>query len=489
MRRWLGEEASNLVRALLRQDRAGDVDQPSARLHQRCGEIEQARCSACRFGDIVRPEAPFRIRPAPPDARARAGRIDQHDVEARARARQCRPSPAGAPARCGRRLASAARRSAAGAPCRGRRRRFGRVLHRGGHAPASCRRRLRRGRAPAARGAAPASSAAIWRALVLHLVPAFAVGGLGLHVGLAAGPSGAGSRTPTGDSAVAVGSELRQRLQHLVAVAFSVLTRRSTGARCARAAPSSAPRRRTRARTTASSHSGSRRAPSRCVLRHRPRTGPRSSAVAAPARARRRRPPRQWPPAPSPGPAGAPGQGARRSLCIRAAIDCAGAGRHTRGCRRRPGRPSRRSGWICPSRQGRRTQADTAAIRRREPRRPIGFVLPAACLRQRRSKSAARTRSTSPEGSGRRCRRWGRAPRMSLLVVWMRVHEIASARMPRRARRARYPTSADAGSGAPGHRTGPGFRADFENCSRPASCAPANPALRARSALENLFAR
>ena len=75
-----GQEALDLIRALLIEQRTDDVGQRPARLDQGRGQIEQPRL---QIGQRVEPrvgQPPARLRIAPPGAGARARRIDQHVV-------------------------------------------------------------------------------------------------------------------------------------------------------------------------------------------------------------------------------------------------------------------------------------------------------------------------------------------------------------------------------------------------------------------------
>ena len=81
------------------------------------------------------------------------------------------------------------------------------------------------------------------RALVLHLEPALAVrASPPRRAGARPAPSGAGMRTPTGDSGVGSAPKRASAFTTFSRVAFSVLTRRSTGARWLKPAPSAAAR-------------------------------------------------------------------------------------------------------------------------------------------------------------------------------------------------------------------------------------------------------
>ena len=85
------EKRGDLVAVLLRQHRAGDVDEPAARLAPGWRRASStARCSRLALGKVGGLQPPLGIGPAPPGARARAGRIDEHQVEAGPERRQRR---------------------------------------------------------------------------------------------------------------------------------------------------------------------------------------------------------------------------------------------------------------------------------------------------------------------------------------------------------------------------------------------------------------
>ena len=115
-----------------------------------------------RFSSASGVDAPFRVRAPAPDAGAGARRVDEHAVHPPGEIVERTLAPAAGPARCARRRASAARRSARAGCGRHRRRRPGRDFPCAPRAPASCRRRRRRNRAPARPVGAPTSSAQIW---------------------------------------------------------------------------------------------------------------------------------------------------------------------------------------------------------------------------------------------------------------------------------------------------------------------------------------
>ena len=353
--RMVREEGGDLVAVLLRQHRAGGVDEPAAGLDQRRRQRRARRAARparwARLAGFSRHLASGRRRQAP---RARAGGVDEHQVESGAERGQRRlVAGAAAPGHCARRPASAARRSGAGAPHRRRRRRSGRCCAWRRRTPASCRRRLHKYRAPAARGPAPAISAAICEPSSCTSYQPLPVPGLGLDVGLPARP--VRGRQPDADRRQRrrLGGEARQRLQHLLAVGLegvdAQVDRRPAGQR--RAFLGRAPRRR-RARTTAPASPGSRRA-RRPAHRRAPRAASAGllglaqrlermrRAVGAGDHGVRRQPQR----------ARGGGQRQRARGCRRPSARPAtggGAARRRRGCRWRRGRPSRRSGGLAP---------------------------------------------------------------------------------------------------------------------------------------------
>ena len=78
--RMLREEGVDLRLVLLRQQRAGGIDQPAARLHQARGAVEDAPLEVEQVFQIVRRQFPPGIGIAAPGADTGAGRIDQHAV-------------------------------------------------------------------------------------------------------------------------------------------------------------------------------------------------------------------------------------------------------------------------------------------------------------------------------------------------------------------------------------------------------------------------
>ena len=260
--RMVRQEPGDLVAVLLRQHRAGDVDQPAAGLHERRRQRQHRALLVQALGKVGRLQPPLGVRPPAPGAAAGAGRIDRTRGRSAARARPAPPHrrPA-APGRCARRPASVARRSGAGARRRRRRRRPGRCCAWLRRTPASCRRRLHKYRAPAARGPAPAISAAICEPSSCTSYQPLPWPASASTLGCRPGPSGAGRRTPSGENGVGNGEKRASAFSTFSRSALSVLTRRSTGARRASAAPSSAAACAERAlRTRARANRESRRA-------------------------------------------------------------------------------------------------------------------------------------------------------------------------------------------------------------------------------------
>ena len=214
------QEPGDLVAVLLRQHRAGDVDEPAAGLDSgRRGRQQRALLglalrqigglAAATWRRAAAARRPCRCR----GRRRTPGRI----AAPSAAERRLRRRPA-APGRCARRPASAARRSGAGAARRRRRRRSGRCCAWRRRRPASCRRRLHRYRAPAARGPAPAISAAICEpsscTSYQPLPWPVSASTLGLPAGAFRGRQAHADRRVAGR----LGGEAGQRLQHLLAV-------------------------------------------------------------------------------------------------------------------------------------------------------------------------------------------------------------------------------------------------------------------------------
>ena len=253
----LAEERRDLVGVFLRQHRAGDVDERAAGLHEpgAAGRARRAARPGARgmfagfrrhFASGLRRQVPEPVHgaststtskrgPSASERRLVAG-VQDLDV---AHARPLHPLED----RPQLPLVGVVGVDLAG------------VLHARRRAPASCRRRRRTDRAPACAAPAPQQRRDL-RALVLHLEPARRAPPRPEVRACAPRPSGAGMRTPSGDSGVGSALKRCERLQTFSRVAFSVLTRRSTGARALSAAPSRPRRPRTRARTTAAAIPG-----------------------------------------------------------------------------------------------------------------------------------------------------------------------------------------------------------------------------------------
>ncbi|RWV77504.1 hypothetical protein GW17_00061653, partial [Ensete ventricosum] len=71
------------VLILLPQQRAGDIDEPPAGLHETRGGVEHLVLLLDPLFERARPDAPFGVGVAPPGAGAGARRIDQHQIAAR----------------------------------------------------------------------------------------------------------------------------------------------------------------------------------------------------------------------------------------------------------------------------------------------------------------------------------------------------------------------------------------------------------------------
>src|SRR5215203_1890908 len=74
------EEALHRVVVLLRQHRAGDVDDAAAGAHETRGAVEDRVLLLAADLEAAGAQAPFRIRVAAPGARAGAGRVDEHAI-------------------------------------------------------------------------------------------------------------------------------------------------------------------------------------------------------------------------------------------------------------------------------------------------------------------------------------------------------------------------------------------------------------------------
>ena len=240
----------------------------------------------------------------------------------------------------------------AAASCRSRRRRSGRCSASPRRAPASCRRRRHTNRAPACAGR---RRRAARRSASPRPAPRTSPcrAPSRLRVRRLAGPFGRRHAHAQRRQGVGVGAVASSALSTLSRVAFSVLTRRSTGARRPARRPPRPRARRRHARTTAAAIPGM----SPAMMRRRgggsargeagllgvaqgPRSAREPSAAALTSRA-------SWPSARG----AAPSASARGvSLAHAAAMDGAGGARRTPACRWRRGRPSRQSDAPCPNR-------------------------------------------------------------------------------------------------------------------------------------------
>ena len=75
-------EGPDLVAVLLRQHRTGDVGDAAARFDEACGAFEHGLLLLEALGERARANAPFGVRIAPPGAGAGARRVDQNEVGA-----------------------------------------------------------------------------------------------------------------------------------------------------------------------------------------------------------------------------------------------------------------------------------------------------------------------------------------------------------------------------------------------------------------------
>ena len=331
-----------------------------------------ARCSLLALGEIGGLQPPLGVGPPPPGAAARAGGIDEHQIESGAE-RGDRGGIAGLehlgiartrPLEALEDRPQANRIVVVGVDLAG-------VAHGGGEgqrlAAGACtniEHLLARPGGGHQRGDL--------RALVLHLVPAPPMPDLGLDVGL---PSrSVRRRQPDTDRRQRrrLGGEARQRFQHLVAVGLegvhAQVDRGSAGQRRAllgrsRAEGARQGRLQPVREIAAHRHAAHRPAPRAPVLPARPRS-------AAPPHAPTRRRWRSRRPATAPAHAGRPPRrspGWYRRPSARPATG-GGAARRRRGCRWSPDPPSRRSDGSCPSRPAPSPPDDAASARPRAPR-------------------------------------------------------------------------------------------------------------------------
>src|SRR5690606_28216435 len=75
-----GQKRFHLPLVLPREDRAGEVGQPAAWLHEGAGLFEYLRLLAQPHIELTLGKPPFRIRPPPPCPAAGAGRVDEHEI-------------------------------------------------------------------------------------------------------------------------------------------------------------------------------------------------------------------------------------------------------------------------------------------------------------------------------------------------------------------------------------------------------------------------
>ena len=235
------QKAAHLRAVLVVEHRAGDVGDAAAGLHQRRRRDRAPRPDPSALGERAGPHAPFGIRIAPPRAGAGARRIDQHEVglPCRSRAGPCRRAGY-APARCARRRARAAHGSARDGACRCRSRRSDRDCSIAAASasvlpPAPAHRSI-----TCSPGFAPASNAASCEPSSWISIWPLRKAGSAWIAGLFAS-----RRNDDAHARRRPARRLRRRTRRAPqrrcrASAFSVLTRRSSGAREASAAPSSA---------------------------------------------------------------------------------------------------------------------------------------------------------------------------------------------------------------------------------------------------------
>ena len=227
-------KAADLLAVFLRQYRAGDVGDPAARLYQSGRAIEHFDLVLQPHLERAGAHPPFGVGVAPPGAGAGAGRVDQHEigrgVDVGERVVR-RPSACGR-RHCARRRATAARGSARAGACRGRSRSAGPCPASSPPAPASCRRRRRRDRSPARRVLPPTASAASCEpSSCTSMAPLIKSSSAWMPGLRASAPSS--MRRPSGDHGVGCAPRWASDGSIFSRLAFSVLTRRSSGARLA----------------------------------------------------------------------------------------------------------------------------------------------------------------------------------------------------------------------------------------------------------------
>ena len=355
--RMVRQEPGHLVAILLRQHRAGGIDEPAAGFDHRRRRLEDGALLGLALGQVGGFQPPLGIRPPPPGAAARAGRVDEHAVESGAE-RGHRRRVAGLQhldiARAGpletlEDRPQASRIVVVGVDLAG-------VAHGGGEgqrlAAGACTNIEHLLAGPAAAISAASCEPSSCTSYQPRPCPISAS-----TLGCRPGPSGAGNLTPTGDKGVGSGPNRASAFSTLSRSALRVLTRRSTGARRASAAPSSAAASPNARASDGSSQSGKvaahrsrriggHRARQACLLGLAQRLHGMPRAVGAGDRPR---------PARAPAPAGRqPGRspGACRCPSGRPATG-GGAARRRRGCRWPPDPRSPRSDGSCPSRPAR----------------------------------------------------------------------------------------------------------------------------------------
>ena len=366
-----GDESGDAVVVLVGQQRAGDVDQPSARLDvarpptpaaptaRRC-----ARQGCARSAATWRPAAAARCR-----RRCRARRSARRPCGLRGRRAVSRRD---GPGRCVSRPVSAGRRSAPAASGRCPWRRSGPCSPSPRRAPASCRRPRRKGRGPVRRASPrPSARRAGCPRPGSRTSPSGSPARPG-HSDAGRRRRSPAMRSPSGAKAVSRRAEFRQRLHDLVAVGLEPVDphveRRAERQRLAFRHPAVAQR---RARNAAPAIPARRRG-------HAPGAAPRSarsiSARSPPVSGsgawRRRRSPVAGRPRPIPSAARwlpAPAPAARRCPSPRRS-KAASAARRRRCCRSRRDPPSRRSGATGPSPSAPRPPAGGGSRCRPAPR-------------------------------------------------------------------------------------------------------------------------
>ncbi len=373
--RMVRQKPGDLVVVLLRQHRAGDVDEPAAGLHERRRQRQESRAAPPGAGQDWPASAATwrRAGGARRRCRCRARRRRRDRSAGRAPPARLHRRPA-SPERCAHLPASAARRWGAGGQRHRRRRRSGRCSAWLRQTPASCRRRLHKYRAPAAGGRRPAISAAICEPSSCTSYQPLPCAASSSTLGCRPGPSGAGRRTPSGENGVGMGANRAKCLQHLLAVGLERVDPQID-------------RRPARQRFRFLRGSLAERSPQRGLepigkipeYRGRRIGGqlPRQAGIARPRSAAPRHRPSRRPAAITAAAERPRARGAAASATARERVACPsapqasafGAGRRRRDCRWRRGRRNRRSDGSCPSRRALRRPADAGPVSPRAPRR------------------------------------------------------------------------------------------------------------------------